>query len=118
MARAENCGLGRLQATAGPDLGFLRPDTLPCLRDRGDIWAAGFPPLTTARSSTDIVGINRAALPFRGDIPNIGLTSEHPSGANVSLVDGSTRFLNYGSLSDAVWINLMLVKDGAAVSVP
>lgn len=84
----------------------------------GVAWAAGFPPLTTARSSSNVVGINRAALPFRGDIPNIGLTSEHPSGAAVSLVDGSTRFLNYGSLSDAVWINLMRVKDGAAVSVP
>ncbi len=84
----------------------------------GVAWAAGFPALTTARSSSSIVGINRPALPFRGDIPNIGLTSEHPSGAIVSLVDGSTRFLNYGSLSDAVWINLMWVKDGAAVSVP
>jgi len=84
----------------------------------GVAWAAGFPPLTTARSSSNVVGINKAALGFRGDIPNIGLTSEHPSGAHVSLVDGSTRFLNYGSLSDAVWINLMWVKDGAAVSAP
>lgn len=84
----------------------------------GVAWAAGFPPLTTARTGSDIVGINRPALGFRDMLPNIGLTSEHPSGAHVSLVDGSTRFLNYGSLSDAVWINLMWVKDGAAVSVP
>jgi prepilin-type N-terminal cleavage/methylation domain-containing protein len=84
----------------------------------GVAWAAGFPAITTARSSSNIVGINKPALPFRGDIPNIGLTSEHPSGAHVSLVDGSTRFLNYNSLSDTVWVNLMHVKDGAAVSVP
>lgn len=84
----------------------------------GVAWAAGFPPLTTARSSTDSVGINKPALNFRGDIPNIGLTSEHPGGAVVSLVDGSTRFLDYSSLSDTVWINLMHVKDGNAVSLP
>lgn len=84
----------------------------------GVAWAAGFPNLTTARDNNDIVGIDKPALRFRGDIPNIGLTSEHPGGALVSLVDGSTRFLNYTELSDTVWISLMMVKDRAVVSVP
>jgi prepilin-type N-terminal cleavage/methylation domain-containing protein len=84
----------------------------------GVAWAAGFPNLTTARDNNEIVGINKPALHFRGDIPNIGLTSEHPGGAIVSLVDGSTRFLNYTELSDTVWISLMMVKDRAVVSVP
>ncbi len=84
----------------------------------GVAWAAGFPNLTTARDNNDIVGINKPALKFRGDIPNIGITSEHPGGAIVSLVDGSTHFLNYTSLSDTVWINLMHVKDGTGVSLP
>jgi prepilin-type N-terminal cleavage/methylation domain-containing protein len=84
----------------------------------GVAWAAGFPNLTTARNNNDIVGIDKPALHFRGDIPNIGLTSEHPGGAIVSLVDGSTRFLNYTELSDTIWISLMMVKDRAVVSVP
>jgi len=84
----------------------------------GVAWAAGFPNLTTARDNNNIVGINKPALKFRGDIPNIGITSEHPGGAIVSLVDGSTHFLNYTSLSDTVWINLMHVKDGTGVSLP
>ena len=84
----------------------------------GVAWAAGFPALTTARSSLDIVGINRPALTLRCAIPNIGLTSEHPSGAHVSLVDGSTRFLNYIELSDTVWISLMMVKNRNVVSLP
>ena len=83
----------------------------------GVAWAAGFPNITTARDNNNIVGINKPALRFRG-LSNIGITSEHPGGAIVSLVDGSTHFLDYTSLSDTVWINLMHVKDGTGVSLP
>ena len=64
-----------------------------------------------------MAGRNKAGLHFRGAIPNVGLGSEHPSGANVSMIDGSTRFLSF-SLNATVFDNLMQVNDGNVVDLP
>ena len=61
--------------------------------------------------------INKAGLHFRGAIPNVGLGSEHPSGANISMIDGSTRFLSF-SLNATVFDDLMQVNDGNVVDLP
>ena len=83
----------------------------------GVAWAAGVPTLTTARSGPGggVSGINMPALEFRCAMPNIGLTSEHPSGANVATVDGSVIFLSFDSLSPTIFDNLMQVNDGNVV---
>jgi prepilin-type N-terminal cleavage/methylation domain-containing protein/prepilin-type processing-associated H-X9-DG protein len=80
-------------------------------------WAAGSAVLTTANNSSNQAAINQAAMDFRGVLSNVGLGSEHPGGANVAMVDGSTRFLNF-SIADDVWRNLMQVNDGNVVSLP
>ena len=82
----------------------------------GVAWAAGPPSLTLARQGATSA-INKAGLHFRGAIPNVGLGSEHPSGANVSMIDGSTRFLSF-NLGDTVFDNLMQVNDGNVVDLP
>ncbi len=82
----------------------------------GVSFAGGAVNLTTARDYQNTVAINKAALNFRGSMPNVGLGSEHPGGANVALLDGSVRFLNFDGLSNAVWINLMMVRDGNSVT--
>ncbi len=84
----------------------------------GAAWAAGVPTLTTANDGSDNAAINKAALGFRGSIPNVGISSEHQGGAAVALIDGSTHFLDYGGLSDTIWRNLMQVNDRNPVSLP
>jgi prepilin-type N-terminal cleavage/methylation domain-containing protein/prepilin-type processing-associated H-X9-DG protein len=83
----------------------------------GVAWAPGPPPLTTANDSSNITAINKAAMGFRGALSNVGLGSEHPSGANVAMIDGSTRFLTF-DITDTLWRNLMQVNDGNASSLP
>ena len=81
-------------------------------------WATGTTTLSTARSwPGNKSAINKPALSFRDVICNNGLGSEHPSGANVSMIDGSTRFLSF-SLNAAVFDNLMQVNDGNVVDLP
>ena len=81
-------------------------------------WATGTTTLSMARSYPgNKSAINQAALSFRDVICNIGLGSEHPSGANVSMIDGSTKFLSF-SLNAAVFDNLMQVNDGSVVDLP
>lgn len=84
----------------------------------GVSWSAGVPPLTTANDASGNAAINKAAMNFRGSMPNVGIGSEHSGGAAVAFVDGSTRFLNYGEISDTLWRNLMQVNDGTVVSLP
>lgn len=85
----------------------------------GVSFAGGPVNLTTARdSSNTVAAYNKASLDFRGSMPNVGLGSEHPGGANLVMVDGAVAFVNYNSLSDSIWINLMWIRDGNAVSLP
>ncbi len=84
----------------------------------GVAWASGPPTLATARGwpgNTPVV--NKPAISFRTVIPNNGLGSEHPSGASVAMIDGSTSFLNF-TLASATWDNLMQVNDGNVVELP
>lgn len=83
----------------------------------GVAWASGPASLTTANNSSSIAAINKVAMDFRGALSNVGLGSEHPNGANVAMVDGSTRFLTF-DMSDTMWRNLMQVNDGNVVSLP
>jgi prepilin-type N-terminal cleavage/methylation domain-containing protein/prepilin-type processing-associated H-X9-DG protein len=83
----------------------------------GAAWAGGPPTLTTANNSSNVAAINQAAMSFRGAIPNVGLGSEHPNGANVAMVDGATRFLTF-DMTDTLWRNLMQVNDGNVVTIP
>jgi prepilin-type N-terminal cleavage/methylation domain-containing protein/prepilin-type processing-associated H-X9-DG protein len=83
----------------------------------GAAWAAGPPSLTTANNSSNAAAVNQAAMSFRGAIPNVGLGSEHPNGANVAMVDGAIRFLTF-DMNDALWRNLMQVNDGNVVALP
>ena len=86
----------------------------------GVAWASGPSTLATARSfsgSTTVPVINKAAIGFRDVTPNNGLGSEHPSGALVAMIDGSTSFLNF-KLASATWQNLMQVNDGNVVDLP
>jgi prepilin-type N-terminal cleavage/methylation domain-containing protein/prepilin-type processing-associated H-X9-DG protein len=83
----------------------------------GVAWAPGPAPLTTANDSSNVAAINKAAMGFRGALSNVGLGSEHPNGANVAMIDGSTRFLTF-DMSDTLWRNLMQVNDGNVVSLP
>jgi len=80
-------------------------------------WAAGSAVLTTANNSSGQAAINQPAMDFRGTLSNVGLGSEHPSGGQVSMVDGSTRFLSF-SVADDIWRNLMQVNDGNVISMP
>ena len=82
----------------------------------GVAWAGGPPSLTLARQGATSA-INKAGLHFRGAIPNVGLSSEHPSGANVSMIDGSTKFLSF-TLNATVFDNLSQVNDGNPVTLP
>ena len=85
----------------------------------GVAWAGGPTSLATSRSHPgNVSSINQADLSFRGVIPNNGLGSEHPGGASVAMIDGSTRFLSFDSLNATVFDNLMQVNDGNAVSLP
>jgi len=88
----------------------------------GAAWAGGPCTLATARSWVTGAGnasaINQGDLSFRGVIPNNGIGSEHPGGASVAMIDGSTRFLSFESLNATVFDNLMQVNDGNAVSLP
>ena len=85
----------------------------------GAAWAGGPSTLATARAfGGNTSAINQADLSFRGVIPNNGIGSEHPGGASVAMIDGSTRFLNYNALSAAIFDNLMQVNDGNVVSLP
>jgi len=84
----------------------------------GVAWAAGVPTLTTANDGSGNAAIDKAALGFRGSMPNVGISSEHRGGAAVALVDGSTHFLDYGELSETIWRNLMQVNDNNAVFLP
>ena len=85
----------------------------------GVAWAGGPCSVTTARSwSGNASSINQGDLSFRGVIPNNGIGSEHPGGASVAMIDGSTRFLSFDSLSATIFDNLMQVNDGNAVSLP
>ena len=83
----------------------------------GVSWAVGASALTTANNHANVAAINKAAMHFRSVLSNVGIGSEHPNGANVAMIDGSTRFLNF-KISDTVWRNLMQVNDGVPTDLP
>jgi len=79
-------------------------------------WAAGPPSLALSRQGATSA-INKAGLHFRGAIPNVGISSEHPGVAGVSMLDGSVRFLAL-NLEATVFDRLMQVNDGNPVKMP
>ena len=83
----------------------------------GVAWSSGVNALTTANDGSGVAAVNKAAMNFRWSISNTGLSSEHPNGANIAMIDGSTRFLNF-KISDTVWRNLMQVNDGVPTDLP
>lgn len=83
----------------------------------GVAWAPGPPPLTPANNSSSGAAINKAAMDFRGAIPNVGLGSEHRNGATIAMIDGSTRFVMF-DMTDTLWRNLMQVNDGKVSPLP
>ena len=82
----------------------------------GVAWAGGPPSLTLSRQGATSA-INKAGLHFRGAIPNVGISSEHPGVAGVSMLDGSVRFLAL-TLEATVFDRLMQVNDGNPVKMP
>lgn len=71
----------------------------------GNIWSA---------ANANMWAVNKARVDAQGHsvMANVGLGSEHPSGAGVLMVDGSVAFINFSNLDAQAWLSQLSCSSG------
>jgi prepilin-type N-terminal cleavage/methylation domain-containing protein len=75
----------------------------------GNVWSA---------SNSNMWAVNKARVDAQGVsvMANVGLGSEHPSGAGALMVDGSVAFINFSSLDAQAWLSRLSCSNGEVVN--